>query len=105
MTLLIENYIIRFKISEYYVSLVQVFDCQEDLPEVYLSSLLIESFIFVKSATHVSARGIIQNQEELFGSLEGKFETDNEWMSHISQHISLSLRIFNKVISHDLFLI
>jgi hypothetical protein len=37
----------------------------------------------VKSATHVSARGIVQNQEKLLRGLEGKFETDNEWMSHI----------------------
>lgn len=84
MTLLVENYIVRFKISEYYISLVQVFDCQENFPEVQLSSLLIESFISVKSATHVSAWGIVQNQEKLLRGLEGKFETDNEWMSHIS---------------------
>lgn len=84
MTLLIENYIVRLKISEYYISLVQVFDRQENFPEVQLSSFLIESFISVKGATHVSARGIIQNQEKLLWSLECKFETYNEWMSHIS---------------------
>ena len=63
---------------------MEILDSEYNFGKIDLRPILIKTFVSVQSATHVSARGIIQNQEKLLWSLECKFETDNEWMSHIS---------------------
>ena len=59
----------------------------------------------MQSTTHISTSSIIKQKEQLFRGLESELQTNNEWMSGICEYITLSLSIFDKILSHYLLLI
>jgi hypothetical protein len=59
----------------------------------------------VKSSAHVATVCVFKKHEQLFRGLESIFETNNERMLSVGQHIPFSFSILHQVISHDLLLV
>mmetsp|Transcript_19331 Transcript_19331/g.32916 ORF Transcript_19331/g.32916 Transcript_19331/m.32916 type:complete len:210 (+) Transcript_19331:671-1300(+) len=78
---------------------------KQDLAEVHSCAVLFKTLVFVKSSTHITAGGIVEEHEELFGSLECKPEADNEGVARVREHISLCLGVLHQILTHDLFLV
>ena len=105
MSVLVKDDVVWLEVSEDNISLVQVLQCKKHLSKVNTSTILSKPFVLLKCTTHVATRRVVKQQEKLLWCLESILEPNNEGVSRVCQHISLSLRIFNQILAQDLLFV
>lgn len=105
MAILVKNNVVRLKISEDNVTLVEVLKGKQDLSQVQPGAVLGESLVFLEGTAHVTTRGVVQEKEQLLRRLKGVLKANDEWMVSVGEHITLGLGILDKVLTENLLLI
>ena len=83
MTLCVEYDIVWFQITEYNVLFMQILKRQQDLTQVIPRYFFSEPPILLETPTHVTARCVVQQQEQFFRGLKRILKPHNKRMFSI----------------------